>query len=352
MKKATSTIAAFCLFAAALPSGADTFTLKDGTTLEGRILKETADEYILEIQVTQSIRDERKVAKADVAKVERVQADEVAFEAISKLVPAPDLLGANDYALRIAAVEKFLEDHAASDKTKAAKEVLETLKSEAAQVAAGSVKLNGKLISPEEYKSNAYDLDARVQEAKIRGLIADNQLVAALRLFVDFDRDYRKTLSHASLLPLMKQVIQAHVAEAERLLATLDARLKEREVGLDRMTPEDRVITANAINEQTAQMEELLKSDKAARQAWVTLSPYNKAALEEIVRFGNQEMDRLGKLESVVATDSGRLFREAWTAVHRGGSPAAVTTALAAAKAANVPPRYLAPLEELAKAKK
>ena len=120
--------------------------------MKSAVLKETADEYILEIQVTQSIRDERKVAKADVAKVERVQADEVAFEAISKLVPAPDLLGANDYALRIAAVEKFLEDHAASDKTKAAKEVLETLKSEAAQVAAGSVKLNGKLISPEEYK--------------------------------------------------------------------------------------------------------------------------------------------------------------------------------------------------------
>jgi hypothetical protein len=69
------------------------------------------------------------------------------------------------------------------------------------------------------------------------------------------------------------------------------------------------------------------------------------------VKFCEQELVRLGKVQTVLGVDGGKAYRDACTAV-RGGSAAAAAAAaaaLAAAKTAAVPARYLAPLEAAAK---
>jgi hypothetical protein len=70
--------------------------------------------------------------------------------------------------------------------------------------------------------------------------------------------------------------------------------------------------------------------------------------LEDTVKFCEQELVRLGKVQTVLGVDGGKAYRDASTAV-RGGSAAAAAAALAAAKTAAVPARYLAPLEAAAK---
>jgi hypothetical protein len=335
-----------------LPCAADTFTLKDGTTLEARILKEEADAYTLEVQVTKSIKDERKILKSDVVKVTREQLDLKAFEAIAKLTPTPDFLSADDYAGKINTVEKFIKDHRASSKVKEAQTMLATLKSESAQLAAGSVKIGGKMISTAEYQANAYDFDARVLEAKIRKLISEDQLLPALRAFAEFDRDFRTSLSYGALVPLAKQLIQSYINEAQQSLLVLDTRLKERQVGLERMTSEDRAGTAAAIAEEDAAIEARFKAEKEAKQSWVTTSPYHKASLEEAVKFGQTELTRISAVKTVLGVDGGKAYREVYSTVKNGGNSVAVTAALAAAKTAMVPVRYLAPLEAEAKGRK
>ena len=352
MMKTNSALAAFCLSTIALPCQADTFTLKDGTTLEASVISEAGDTYVLEVQVTKSIRDERRVAKADVVKRVADQPDLKAFEPIAKLVPTPDLLSVDDYPLQIAAVEKFLKDHRASSKTKDARAILETLKAEANQVDAGGVKFNGKMLSPLDYKANAYDLDARVEEAKIRRLVENNQFLPALRAFADFDRDYRATLAYGTLAPLIRQVIQSEVADAKQALLTYEDRTKARLVGLQQMTPEDRKVTETAIQEESAQLDARLKAEKAAKQNWVTTSPFNKASLEAAVTFGELELARLAAVKTVLGVDGGKAYRDLYNLVYNGGSVAAISVAVTAAKTALIPPRYLAPLEADAKARK
>lgn len=336
----------------ALPLTADTFTLKDGSTLEGVIVKEEGDNYILEVQVTKTIKDERKIAKSEIVKIGREQPDLKAFEVISKSSPAPDLMTEDDYVLRISAVEKFLKEHRGSAQTKDAKAILENLKSEANVVSGGGIKLNGKMVSPEDYKTNAYELDARVQEAKIRSLIDQNLLLPALRAFADFDGDFRSTLAYGTLAPQMRQVIQGYVAEARQSLATLDARLKDRAVGFQRMDSESRKATELAVQEEATAIEARYKAEKEAKQAWVTTSPFHKAAFEDTVRFGDLEIARLAAVKTVLGVDGGKAYRELWNVVQRGGNAASVTTSLAAAKTANVPARYVAPLEAAAKGRK
>lgn len=350
--KINPAVAALCLLSLAQPCIADTFTLKDGTILEGTITSEAGDSYVLDVQVTKSIRDERKVLKADVVKIGRVRPDLVAFEPIAKMQPAPDLLSVDDYARLIGVVEKFVAAYPASLKLKDAKAILETLKSESAQVAAGGIKLNGQMIAPAEYQANAYELDSRVQQAKIRRLLAANQVVPALVAFAEFDRDYRGTLAYGELLAPVRQVIQAHVAETRQLLLSLDARIKERQVGLKRMAAEESNATKDAIKEENAAIAARYKAEKDANQNWVTPNPFHKASLEETISFGELELTRLGAVKTVLGVDGGKSYREAWSVIHKDGNPAAINSALAAAKAAAVPARYLTPLEAAAKGKK
>jgi hypothetical protein len=350
--KTKPTLAAFFAVSLSLPCFADTFTLKDGTTLEGSILSETPDAYTLEVQVTKSIKDERKVPKADVVKVSRAQPDLIAFEALGKLTPIPDLLTEEEYAVRIKTLEKFLKEHPSSSKAKEVQAVLSTLKAEVAEVSAGGVKFNGKIISAEEYKANAYDLDARVLEAKIRSLIDAGQLLLALREFVDFDRDFRTSLSYGTLSPLMKQVIQNQVAEASQQLSTLDARTKARDAKLQQMAPEDRRVTAAAIKEEADAIDARYKAEKEAKQVWPTMSPFHKQSLDDTVTFGKAELARLAAIKTVLGVDGGKAYRELYSVVHNDGNAAAVNAAAAAAKTAMVPDRYTAPLIAAANGRK
>lgn len=350
--KTTPAFTALLCATLSVPCFADTFTLKDGTTLEAKIVSETPEAYMLEVQVTKSIRDERKVAKADVAKVSRDEPDLKAFDAVAALVPAPDFLTADDYLAKISSVEKFLKDYSSSTKAKEAKAILETLKNESALISAGGIKASGKIISVSEYQANAYDLDARVQEMKIRELIADNNYIGALRLFSDFDRDYRTTLSYGALSVTIKQVIQNEVAEARQSLAALPAKLKERDLGLQRMSSDDRPTTQEAIKEEAVAIEARYKAEKDAKQMWVTTSPFHKASLEDTVKFGETELVRLSTVKTVLGVDGGKAYREVYAAVNNGGNLAAVNAAMNSAKTALIPARYLAPLEAAAKGRK
>jgi hypothetical protein len=148
----------------------------------------------------------------------------------------------------------------------------------------------------------------------------------------------------------MKQVVQHQVEEAQDALLTLDTRTKERNVGLQRMALEDRKKTEEAIKEETTGIEALYKAEKDAKQPWPTTSPYHKASLEDTVKFGQAELVRLSAVKTILGLDAGKSYREVWNALQTGANAATVTAAIANAKAAGVPPRYLGPLEAKAKA--
>lgn len=339
----------FLVSSLSLPLMADIFTLKDGTTLDAVILSDAGDSYLLEVQFSKTIKDERKVLKSDVVKIQRAQLDLKAFEPLAKLLPTPDLLAVDDYNRSIATVKKFIQDFPQSPKLKDAKAMLETLNSESAQVAAGGIKFDGKMLTPAEYQANAYDLDARVKEAQIRRMIADNQVLPALRLFSEFDREFSTSISRGALLSTIKQLIGNHLAEIKVALANLDALTKKRTTGLTQMSTDDRNNALSAIKEENDRIEANYKAEKEAKQIWLTTTPYHKASMDDAIRNGELELTRINAVKTTLGVEGGKAFRDAWNAVNGGGNAAAVAAAIAAAKTALVPARYLAPLEEAAK---
>lgn len=338
---------AFC--ALAIPASADTFILKDGSTLEGTILREQGESYVLEIQVTKSIKDERVVPKDEVVKIERAKPDLAAFKEIANLVPIPDLLTEQQYAERIRRVEKFLTLHRGSAKRNDAQAILANYKAEANEIIAGGIKLGGKIIAPAEYRANALDVDASIGKARINALLADRKFVQALRDFSQFDAEFQNTTARSELLPLIVQTINRYIAEVEQSLAGYDKRISEQISGLDRMRREDRRNTEIALKEQTTAFEERLAAEKQSKLGWVSTNPYFKPSLEETLNFGRQELKRLTSLSTAPQTDAGKAYRDALLKIQQDNNTTAlITAALSEARAAKVPPKYLATLEAAA----
>lgn len=338
-----------CVMAAlALSAEADTFVLKDGSRIEGSIIREDATSYAIEVRVSKSIKDERIVAKDDIVKVEAEKKDLTAFESISHYMPVPDALTADEYSARIAAVEMFLKDYPDSSKASQARAILSILKNEANEILAGGIKANGKISTAAEYRANMLDIDAGIREAQIRALLNEGHNVDALRAFSGFDRDFSNTKARAALLPAIIQTINAYLAETERSLAGYDARIKEREVGLHRMQPDDRRKTQEALVEEAAELEEKLKAEKNAKVGWVTPHPSCKLSLEETMTFGKQEITRLTAPAKPQAVDAGAAFRDALRKIQNSTDAAVKTAALAEAKAAMVSGKYLSVLEAAA----
>lgn len=346
-------LATLCLVSLSLPAMADTFTLKDGTKLEASIISETADAYMLSVQVTKSIKDEKKVMKADVVKVDAAQLDLIAFEPLAKLLPVQDLLTDVDYTPKIAAVEKFIKDFPTSPKQAEAKDILEKLNAEAALIVAGGVKLKGNIITKAEYKLDAYDLDAKIQETKFRNFLSSGQqaqLVKALRAFNWFDQNFQNTLSHKALLPDVKKAMQMYALDAKQQLASLDKRMAERKANLERMPASDMKATEAAQAQEAAAIEARYQSEGAGSQNWVTTSPFHRESLEATVSFATTEIARISQPKTYTGVDGGKAFRDALTRITSKAAPEEIEAAMTVAKEAGLPPRYIAALEAAAKA--
>ncbi len=344
--KAAFTSSAF--FAACFTAWADTFTLKDGSTLEATILREQGDAYILQVQVTKSIKDERVVPKADVVKIERAKLDLIAFEAIAPLAKIPDMLTKEEYEARIEQVVKFTQDHLSSEKYAEARAILANHKKELAQIEAGGIKVSGKVISSEEHRANALDIDASVAERRIRTMLKEEKYIDALRAFSDFDLEFRNTTQYQKLLPLITPYMKQYVANAEQQLASYAKRTSERESGLSVMQLEDRRKTEASIREESAAFEARLKREKDAKIGWVSTHSYYKPSLDEAVRLGKQEINRLSNIPTLQPPDAGKAYRDAMQSIATSADKAAIATALTTAKTAMVSQKYLATLEAAA----
>ncbi len=351
MKTRSILSSAFGLVVTALPLAADVFILTDGTRLEGSILSDEGDSYLLEIQVTPSIKDERTVAKADIRKIEAERTDLKAFAGIENLVPIPDLLTREDYAKRVAAVKAFLKEHPKSLKARAAQGILATLEEEAALIAGGGVKIDGSIVSAEEYNNDAYEIDSRVLESRIREASAQGNIPVALRLLGEMGQDFGSTAAFRDLQPIARQLLQAHMNQTQSLIASLPEREKERKAGLQTMSPESRASTLQAIKEEHAALDARLAREKAAgREAWVSTHPFHAESLRESLRVSQEMLRRLSAPQSM--PDGGDAYRETMAAVKEGAPSVEINAAYSRVTSAQVPERYIDLLKQAVKESK
>lgn len=334
---------------------ADTIVLTSGEKIDGRVVREEGDNLVLEVKVTDTINDERIVAKADVKFIEKEKEDIKAFNMIAKLVPTPSLLAKEEYEERIKAISGFVDNYPVSSQIAKAKGMLETLKEELSVIEEGGIKLDEELISAEDYDANAYEYDSMVAARKIDSAISRREFLNALRMFSDYDVKFADSASRGSLVERIQQVLKAYGSMIESSLASLDARTKRREEGLERMTDEDRTRAIKGIEEENARLDERFQAEKAAKVTWVTPDAYHKGSLEEAKRQVEAETKRLeaGLRKEEAEKPLGEVYREAWVRLsERIEDEKELLTIFNDLKSAGMPEGYILKLQERADAVK
>lgn len=302
-----------CLFFVS-QAAADTVLLNNGQSHEGKIIFEDDTHCLLEVQVSEGIKDEKKFLKSDIKSLSKQTPDIGIFEELKELAPAPDLLGVAEYEARVKKVGDFIKTYPRSGKLTEAKLMLESLKGELEIVRAGGMKLSGKMVTAEEYSPTAYTYDQLIAVQKINRDISNRNFLGALRLFADYESKFVNGKTREELIPKMKQVLAIHQSSLTESLEGYDARIKTREAGLARMSPEDKLKTEEAIEEQTVNLKRRFEAERASKNNWITPDAYLKESLVEALRQVDNEIKRLNsppkkELAVISLEDS---YREAW----------------------------------------
>lgn len=336
-------IAIACCSLSLFPVSADIILMKNGEKLEGNVLREEGDDYVVEIQVTTSIRDEKLIPRAEVLKIEKVPEFEKAFTAIVDLCPAPELLSVEGYEERINKLRGYIEAFPKSPKNPKVVVMIKTLEEEMALIKGGAVKFGEEIISAENYEANAYGYDALIAEKRIRVSVTKRDFLGALRGFDSYETSLGSPEGYAGLSSLMVQVLEAYRVSIEESLAGIEGRVAARMSGLARMSPKDRTKSLRAIDTELSQVEERFLQEKSGQMKWITPHAFHKESLEEAQRQVTTEMTRLEQREPEPGVLPAEFYRSAWAKLEVG-TDEDKKLVLEDAKAKKLPESYLAKL--------
>lgn len=326
---------------------ADTIRLRNGTELEGIIVSEDNEHYVALVQVTKTIRDQRKIPKSDVIEIVGVKKDEVAFEAIQKLTPTPDLLGPEEYKRRIEDTEEFVTTHASSRLASDAIKILKELEEEAAVVKAGGIKFNGKIIPAEERAKKAYTLDSQIAASAVTTAGDAGNRTAALRAWSDFEKEFPTSRAFIETKPYVIKLMRSQLAAIDGQLATLDKRLKERADGIERIPSKDRARTKQILAEESAEYLRLIEQEKKAQIRWISLDPYHKAPMTQTKSLLEREIKRLTELDNSSLPDTDKAWEDAWTTLRAAPTAEEAKAAITETRTARLPQEYMDRLEAM-----
>ncbi|MCU0794665.1 MAG: hypothetical protein MUF31_01890 [Akkermansiaceae bacterium] len=326
---------------------ADTIRLRDGSSLEGMIISETADAYVAMIQVTPTIRDQRTIAKKDVLEIVTEKKDEKEFAALAKLVPAPDLLSADDYQARIKQLEEFVKRNPATERKKDVDAIIQELETEAAVVREGGVKWKGKMISADEKKASAFTLDSAIAAARFSDHAAAGRSIPALRAWDELSLGFPTSRAYLDAVPAALRLMERFKVELAGQIASFDERTEKRQSDLAALDDADVTRTKAVIEDEAAEYLARVAKEKEDRVRWLSISPWHKEPMTEVVSKLDQEIRKLQSLKTETLPDGDAAWTEAWKTLNSNASLEDKRAAVSKARTARLPKSYLDQLTAL-----
>jgi len=299
-------------------SFADVVTLKDGTSVEGRIIVEGSDILRIEVQVTPSIKETKTYSMTDVAKVEKTAPDKLAFAAITELLPTRSLMTASDYDQMIKdGPKKFLSSFPDSEHRTEVEKILADLEAEKERVQRGGIKLDDEWIDREERQLYRFAVDARVRLNRIRQKAAADNLIGALRDFQTMGNSFAETPAYVTAVEEAQAIISNWGGTLQRKLANADILNQRDDASLKLATEDQRRRTQEARDAERQRFSELLKKEKEQGVVWLSVSDRDRQSLENAISIAKSQLDRLRsmdlagmKKQAEGLTEANRLFGE------------------------------------------
>jgi len=294
---------------------ADTIKLKDGTTLEGKILEESPSTIKIEYNVTKSIKDIKSINRSEIKEIDKVSEDEVAFNAIKSLLPTDDLLSTDDYdKILDDKPAKFLALYPSSKHKDSVQKIIDEIEKEKSVTESGGIKLNGKWITGDEAAKDKYNHQAQILAVKIIKANKKNNYSLILDHFDELQMNYPYSIACTETILIIKEILPKYDAVLNREEKAYEVRNKEREDQYKSMEEEDKKRTEAAFQAGMKKFQLRKQEAKELKKIWL---PVNKWDLESILdarRTIVKESDKLESLDIALNGSTAKALSAAFTA--------------------------------------
>lgn len=274
---------------------ADKIFLKSGETLECKVLKETKTSVRVEYRPTPGIIDEKEIPTAEIAKVIKTTPDQEAYEAIKMLFPFPDLMSARDYDQVIqASFTPFLEKFPESDYLEEIEQFLAEAEEERKLVRSGHRKIDGRWYSSAAYKKKSYNLDAWIAHVEIDQLIKDRSYRKALEAFQKLEAEHKGSMAYPEAIVSILGALKAYGGRIDAMIVRQPVLANQRQQGMELIDIRKQAKIKQAIRDEIAQHDTLVRLESEEGRKWKTLYPYDLGGLQRERATIDAELERLG----------------------------------------------------------
>ncbi|MGB8170029.1 MAG: PTPDL family protein [Chthoniobacteraceae bacterium] len=322
------------------PLFADTITLTTGQKLEGKIVSETATDITVAVKISAAVTDEQTIPKSTIAKMEKEQPDEIAWQALKNLKPGVNSLPLAQYDAVLRPLQGFVNEYPQSAHAAEANALLAIFAGEKKRVEDGEVRLGEKWLTKEEVDKERYQIGALLGYQFMRSQRAAGDLIGALNSFEQIEKAYPGAKSFPDAVDAARETLAALKATVDRAQKTFETKKAEFEAGVAASSALQKPELLAARQRELAKGEAAVVAAEKAKLKWPVLVANSDKNLEAIAKKIPSEEQRLARIEVAKQRQSSQLAEQAQKEL--AAKDAAAQTTLSKALA-------LWPVNELAK---
>ena len=339
LKRSPLTFLLTALFISAslcFPTSADEIKLKNGETISGKLVFESADFVKIEVAVSASIKETKLISRSEIAEIIKEAPDNVQFAKLEKILPTGSLIPASTYqSIITTGPEAFLSAFPDSKHVEKVKEIKAALEGELDKIERGYVKIEGEWISPQQKAEFKALTTSKIQLLSMKQFMAGgnyNSLIGAMRSFETLEGKFYGTPAFAESIDLAVEAIPLLGSQLQKLSRDVDYRNAEFERKRDTLDEVGKAQIDAARAQEEAQLNAAIEEDKKNGIKWITLNSRSKDAIDSYIQLAVTELERIKQLDSSSIKDqSAQLV--AVDEMIAGGELASAKTKLAEAAA-------------------
>ena len=332
LKRSPLTFLLTALFISAslcFPTSADEIKLKNGETISGKLVFESADFVKIEVAVSASIKETKLISRSEIAEIIKEAPDNVQFAKLEKILPTGSLIPASTYQSVITTgPEAFLSAFPDSKHVEKVKEIKAALEGELDKIERGYVKIEGEWISPQQEAEFKALTTSKKQLLSMKQFMAGknyDSLIGAMRSFETLEGKFYGTPAFAESIDLAVEAIPLLGSQLQKLSRDVDYRNAEFKRKRDALDEVGKAQIDAARAREEAQFNAAIEEDKKNGTKWITLNGHSKDAIDSYINLAVTELDRIKQLDPVLLKTQAEQLVEVDNMIAEGQLAAAKT---------------------------
>lgn len=320
------------LLLAALTARADLVETRDGERFEGTITSVTAEAVSIDVQVSETIREERVIPRGDIVRLERQRPDDAAYEEIAALtVPATAQDDEPHRVLLETKVRPFLKNYAYSRHVGKVRAFAKELEAEMQRFSGGEIKVDGVWMTAEQFAEDRPQIEGRLLLAQMRRAAEAGDAAAVLNAFDALGRAAPTSESYPEAVALARQTLDALIPRLTREIGNVEREQARRAEGLAIAREDERLAAERAIAGEKEAMARAIEAARKRGDRWMP-PVADVPTLQEQLRQATAEQKRLESLPLAAMEQSVAQARAARQSIVEGDLAAAETQRAEAAR--------------------